>query len=70
MIVGTKSSNTVVLPITVSARLIAICPKNQGARVYLDACIIKWRLLRSPPKCAYYLMANFQRQYIEKGLSE
>ena len=36
--------------------------KNQGARVYLDACIIKWRLLRIPPKCTYYLMANFQRQ--------
>ena len=63
-----------ILEHTVSARLIAasiirICQKNQGAQVYSDQCIIKWRL-RSPPKCAYYLMANFQRQYVENGISE
>ena len=48
----------------IAARIIRIRLKNQGAQVYSDACMIKWRFLRSPPKCAYYLMANFQRQYV------
>ena len=42
--------------ITVSARLFEYVQKNQGAQVYSQVGINKWHLLKSPPKCAYYLM--------------
>ena len=66
----TRSYRPSKLPYTVFILLIAARIIRKRARVYSDACIIKWRLLRSCSKCAYNLMANFQRKYVGHFLSK